>query len=253
MSIATEITRLQGAKADLKTSIEAKGVTVPSATLISGYAALVDQISCGGGLPDSDGIVGLVIANDDMTDSAESITLTYTPTCVLKYSPANPVSNRSSLKVSKTVTYPSVVWSCDSPSITISGNTATIQLGTNADVEFTATWTDYKGDTQTTSKTIHMMHLGYAMVTAQSTYIQTGYVVVANPPGTSTFYGPGGSSLSAVEYYGSNYVIARCSVGGTYTYPPTWGQGTLTFLSNNGTSAASFNSVADAKAAIDSM
>ena len=49
MAISTEIMRLQGAKASLKTSIENKGVTVPSATKIDGYAALVDQISQGGG------------------------------------------------------------------------------------------------------------------------------------------------------------------------------------------------------------
>lgn len=49
MSVATEITRIQGAKADLKTAIEAKGVTVPSATLIDGYAALVAEIPSGGG------------------------------------------------------------------------------------------------------------------------------------------------------------------------------------------------------------
>lgn len=49
MSIATEITRLQTAKADLKTSIEGKGVTVPSATKIDGYADLVDSIQTGGG------------------------------------------------------------------------------------------------------------------------------------------------------------------------------------------------------------
>lgn len=49
MSIATEITRLQTAKADLKTAIEGKGVTVPSATKIDGYADLVDAIQTGGG------------------------------------------------------------------------------------------------------------------------------------------------------------------------------------------------------------
>lgn len=48
MSIATELIRLQGAKADLKISIEAKGVTVPSSTLLDGYSSLVDQISGGG-------------------------------------------------------------------------------------------------------------------------------------------------------------------------------------------------------------
>ena len=49
MSISTEIARLQQAKADLKTAIEAKGVTVPAATTLDGYAALVDQIQQGGG------------------------------------------------------------------------------------------------------------------------------------------------------------------------------------------------------------
>lgn len=49
MSIASEIARLQQAKADLKAAIEAKGVTVPAATTIDGYAALVDQIQQGGG------------------------------------------------------------------------------------------------------------------------------------------------------------------------------------------------------------
>lgn len=49
MSIASEITRLQQAKSDLATSIAANGVTVPAATTLDGYAALVDQIQQGGG------------------------------------------------------------------------------------------------------------------------------------------------------------------------------------------------------------
>ena len=47
MSIASEISRLQGAKADIKTAIEGKGVTVPSATKLDGYADLVDAIPQG--------------------------------------------------------------------------------------------------------------------------------------------------------------------------------------------------------------
>lgn len=47
MSIASEISRLQGAKADIKEAIEGKGVTVPSATKIDGYADLVDAIPQG--------------------------------------------------------------------------------------------------------------------------------------------------------------------------------------------------------------
>ena len=49
MSIASELNRLLQAKSDLATSIENKGVTVPAATTLDGYAALVDQIQQGGG------------------------------------------------------------------------------------------------------------------------------------------------------------------------------------------------------------
>lgn len=51
MSIASELNRLLQAKSDLATSIANKGVTVPAATTIDGYAALVDQIQTGGSLP----------------------------------------------------------------------------------------------------------------------------------------------------------------------------------------------------------
>lgn len=47
-TIAEELTRMQNAKASLATSISAKGVAVPAATKIDGYASLVDQISQGG-------------------------------------------------------------------------------------------------------------------------------------------------------------------------------------------------------------
>lgn len=48
MSIANEITRLQGAKAGLKTAIEGKGVTVPSSAKLDDYPDLVDSIPQGG-------------------------------------------------------------------------------------------------------------------------------------------------------------------------------------------------------------
>lgn len=47
MSVASEIARLQQAKADLKTAIEGKGVTVPSNALLDDYADLVDAIQQG--------------------------------------------------------------------------------------------------------------------------------------------------------------------------------------------------------------
>lgn len=47
MSIATEISRLQSAKENIKTAIEAKGVTVPSDATLDTYDTYVDQISGG--------------------------------------------------------------------------------------------------------------------------------------------------------------------------------------------------------------
>jgi len=52
MSIATEITRLQGAKSDIRNSIIAKGVDVPSAETLDNYSGYIDQISGGGGTTD---------------------------------------------------------------------------------------------------------------------------------------------------------------------------------------------------------
>ena len=62
MSLSSEITRLQNAKSALKTSIEAKGVTVSDSTLISGYAALVDEIQTGGGGGNED-LINLIEKN----------------------------------------------------------------------------------------------------------------------------------------------------------------------------------------------
>lgn len=52
MSIAGEITRINGAKLDMKSAIEEKEVSVPSSALISDYSLLVDSIETGGGTPD---------------------------------------------------------------------------------------------------------------------------------------------------------------------------------------------------------
>lgn len=52
MSISTEITRLQGAKSDIRDSIIAKGVDVPSAETLDNYSGYIDQISGGGGTTD---------------------------------------------------------------------------------------------------------------------------------------------------------------------------------------------------------
>lgn len=49
MSVATELTRIINAKASIKSSIEAKGVTVPSSATIDTYDGYIDDIPQGGG------------------------------------------------------------------------------------------------------------------------------------------------------------------------------------------------------------
>lgn len=49
MSIQTDLTRLQSAKAAIKAAIEGKGVTVPDATMLDGMAPLIESIQAGGG------------------------------------------------------------------------------------------------------------------------------------------------------------------------------------------------------------
>lgn len=49
MSVASEIQRIQGAEADIKTAITGKGVTVPASAKIDDLADLIDAIQTGGG------------------------------------------------------------------------------------------------------------------------------------------------------------------------------------------------------------
>lgn len=77
MSIASEITRLQTAKADLKTAIEGKGVTVPSSTKLDGYADLVESISGGGSIEDlitKENLVSIValVESEEVTLDADN-------------------------------------------------------------------------------------------------------------------------------------------------------------------------------------
>jgi hypothetical protein len=65
MSIASEITRLQQAKAAMKAAIEAKGVTVGDVTLDE-YADLIAEISGGGGYSNED-IKKLISRNSSLT------------------------------------------------------------------------------------------------------------------------------------------------------------------------------------------
>lgn len=60
MSVQSEITRLQNAKAAIKAAIEGKGVTVPEATLLDGMASLIESIEAGGGSSTKDFYFGTI-------------------------------------------------------------------------------------------------------------------------------------------------------------------------------------------------
>ena len=47
MSVQSEITRIENAKAAIKAAIEGKGVTVPDATMLDGMASLIESIQAG--------------------------------------------------------------------------------------------------------------------------------------------------------------------------------------------------------------
>lgn len=62
MSIASDVTRIESAKAAIKAAIEGKGVTVPDATLLDGMAALIESIETGGGFDFSSVLAGTMYA-----------------------------------------------------------------------------------------------------------------------------------------------------------------------------------------------
>lgn len=81
MSVASEITRLQNAKADLKTAIEGKGVTVSADAKLDAYPALVESIQQGGG---GDGVYKYVSLSGMGTtqDNPYIVQIDDVPTCI---------------------------------------------------------------------------------------------------------------------------------------------------------------------------
>ena len=77
MSIQSEITRIEGAKNNIATAIEGKGVTVPASTKLDGYASLVNSISAG---PSSSDAILRVLIYNGATISMTKGNVTLTPT-----------------------------------------------------------------------------------------------------------------------------------------------------------------------------
>lgn len=85
MSIATEMQRLQQAKADIKAAIEQKGVTVGDGT-IDTYAGYISLISSGGGLPNAiteSQSGSFTVASDTAEGQYIELTMSEAPTNIL--------------------------------------------------------------------------------------------------------------------------------------------------------------------------
>ena len=86
MSIYNEISRLNTAKMNLKAAIEAKGVSVPESTTLSGYGDLVSQIKTGGGISGEGAYVVTVYDYDgtvllqQKANTGDTITMPTAPT-----------------------------------------------------------------------------------------------------------------------------------------------------------------------------
>ena len=88
MSVATEIQRLQQAKADIKSAIEEKGVTVGDGT-IDTYAEKIGEISGGGsGLPTDIAEIqtgSFTVANDTAEGVFVALTMSEAPTNIIVF------------------------------------------------------------------------------------------------------------------------------------------------------------------------
>lgn len=107
MSIKTEITRLQSAKAAIGTAIAKKGVTVPSGTKLDGMAALIGSIETGGGSAGETWVMNTTIAK---AGSLKTQSIRFTSNGTSYTSMVFGMFNRQLLSYGGTVAYGSGKW-----------------------------------------------------------------------------------------------------------------------------------------------
>lgn len=85
MSVQSEITRLENAKAAIKAAIEGKGVTVPEATLLDGMASLIESIEAGGGSGSTEPYAKIITGTHTPAQNETGITFLPDDNLVLRY------------------------------------------------------------------------------------------------------------------------------------------------------------------------
>ena len=143
MSIATEISRLQTAKADIKTAIEAKGVTVPSSAKIDVFDDYIAQIPTGGSYQSktiSPTESSQTVSPDSGYDALSSVTVnaisnTYVGSGIARKSSSDLTASGATVTVPAGYYSSQATKSVSNGSATapasISGSSATVSTGTN--------------------------------------------------------------------------------------------------------------------------
>lgn len=143
MSIATEISRLQTAKADIKTAIEAKGVTVPSSAKIDVFDDYIAQIPTGGSYQSkivSPTESSQTVSPDSGYDALSSVTVnaissTYVGSGIARKSSPDLTASGATVTVPAGYYSSQATKSVSNGSATapasISGSSATVSTGTN--------------------------------------------------------------------------------------------------------------------------
>lgn len=143
MSIASEISRLQTAKTDIKTAIEAKGVTVPSSAKIDVFDDYIAQISTEGSYQSktiSPTESSQTVSPDSGYDALSSVTVnaissTYVGSGIARKSSSDLTASGATVTVPAGYYSSQATKSVSSGSATapasISGSSATVSTGTN--------------------------------------------------------------------------------------------------------------------------
>lgn len=143
MSIASEISRLQTAKTDIKTAIEAKGVTVPSSAKIDVFDDYIAQIPTGGSYQSktvSPTESSQTVSPDSGYDALSSVTVnaisnTYVGSGIARKSSSDLTASGATVTVPAGYYSSQATKSVSSGSATapasISGSSATVSTGTN--------------------------------------------------------------------------------------------------------------------------
>ena len=144
MSIASEISRLQTAKTDIKTAIEAKGVTVPSSAKIDVFDDYITQIPTGGSYQSktvSPTESSQTVSPDSGYDALSSVTVnaissTYVGSGIARKSSSDLTASGATVTVPAGYYSSQATKSISNGSATapasISGSSATVSTGTNA-------------------------------------------------------------------------------------------------------------------------